>query len=186
MTDSPRRYGFHATLKPPFALAEGIVEDLMLEKVEELAETQAGFAITLRVDAIDGFLALVPDHPPPELQHLADRCVMELDDFRRPPPDDELARRRKSTLTPRQDQHLLRWGYPYVLEDFRFHMTLSERLAPDALERLKLAASSHFAPGLSRPVPIDGLTVFTEASPGAAFNAVRHVPFPLPSMESGA
>lgn len=32
-----------------------------------------------------------------------------------------LARRRERPLSPQQEIYLARWGYPYVLEEFRFH-----------------------------------------------------------------
>jgi hypothetical protein len=122
---SPRRYGFHATLKAPFELAEGTT-------LEQLAEALASFCRTrvapslgpLQIADLGEFIALVPDGPRAELEALAAEVVREFDAFRAPLGDAELARRRSGGLTARQDEHLRRWGYPHVLEDFRFHMTL--------------------------------------------------------------
>jgi phosphonate metabolism protein PhnN/1,5-bisphosphokinase (PRPP-forming) len=149
-----------------------------------LASDSAGFRVKLKVGLRDGFLALVPDGDPAPLHILAARCVRELDGFRRPLSEEELARRRKVLLTARQDANLLRWGYPYVLDDFRFHMTLTERLEPGDAGRLVSAAQAHFATELGEPVMIDGLTLFQEPECGAPFLALRHFPFTI-SAEAG-
>ena len=51
--------------------------------------------------------------------------------FARPPGAAELERRRKAGLSAAQEKMLLRWGYPYVLDEFRFHLTLTGRLQPE-------------------------------------------------------
>jgi putative phosphonate metabolism protein len=186
LTAEPRRYGFHATLKAPFALREGVGREALMRACAALAADTAGFRVRLKVGQLDGFLALVPDGDAAPLQELAARCVRDLDGFRRPPTDYELARRRKAPLTARQDANLLRWGYPYVLEDFRFHMTLTERLEPGDAGRLSGAAQSHFAAELDGPVMIDGLTLFQEPEPGAPFLALRHFPFTISTAEAAA
>src|SRR5262249_55850996 len=56
--------------------------------------------------------------------------VRDFDGFRAPLTDADRARRHPSRLTPRQRDYLERWGYPYVMEEFRFHMTLTGRLDP--------------------------------------------------------
>lgn len=132
ITSEPRRYGFHATLKPPFLLAEGVSEAELVAAVERLAAvTRPAHGPPLMVSAVGGFLALLPTGPADELALLAAACVRGLDRFRRPPAAEELARRRAVRLSQRQELLLARWGYPYVLEEFRFHLTLTRRLAPD-------------------------------------------------------
>jgi len=86
ITAEPRRYGFHATLKPPFALAPG-------RNGAELAAALAAFAARraavrappLVLAAISGFWALVPSQPCKSLTHLAAACVQHFDAFRAPP-----------------------------------------------------------------------------------------------------
>ncbi len=112
LTRDPRRYGFHATLKAPFALREGIGEEALMRGCAALAASLGAFHLRLKVDLLDGFLALVPDGDPAPLLALAERCVRELDGFRKPPPDEEIARRREAPLTASQDVNLLRWGTP--------------------------------------------------------------------------
>lgn len=186
VTADPRRYGFHATLKPPFALRATLTVEALLRAAAALAASEKSFGVALKVGVIDQFLALVPQEPNDALQRLAGRIVRDLDGFRQPPPDDELARRRRAGLTASQERHLAEWGYPYVLDDFRFHMTLTERLPPADIVRFRSAAEAHFAPVLAEPVAIDGLTLFAEAAPGAPFLATRHFPIPAPAAEVAA
>ena len=134
LTTAPRRYGFHATLKAPFRLAEGRAQAEALEALRDLA---AGLApvtlpegLALRADY--GFLALVPPAPVAALDALAADLVRGMDGFRAPLTAAERARRRPETLNPRQRDHLDRWGYPWIFGDFRFHMTLTGPLADPA------------------------------------------------------
>ena len=170
----PRRYGFHATLKPPFALVDDVSERDLLDAVGRfVARERTISAPALVLGEIGDFLALVPATPSVELQDLAFRCVIEFDEFRRAPEDDELARRRAANLTPRQEQLLVRWGYPYVLEEWRFHMTLTGRLG-DAGERASIAAAlrRRFAGALDRPLQVRDLCVFRQPAPDRPFSVL--------------
>jgi putative phosphonate metabolism protein len=128
LTADPRRYGFHATLKAPFALAEGYESVGLLGDVEAFAATRKSFRVRLKVDSLDGFLALVPAEPSRQLDELAAACVREFDGFRAPLSEDDHARRQPEQLSEQEREYLDRWGYPYVFEFFRFHMTLTCRL----------------------------------------------------------
>lgn len=150
ITTTPRRYGFHATLKPPFRLAEGRTVGALAEAVADVAaSTPPVREARLHMERLGPFLALVPgsDHAP--FSRLGDALVRDIDPFRMPPSAAEITRRRAAGLTPAQDAHLLRWGYPYVFEEFRFHMTLSGKLDPATAERVETA----LAPGLAEVVP---------------------------------
>jgi len=174
ITAEPRRYGFHGTLKPPIALADGVSESDFLAAVGTFATTQRSISVSSIVLAeISGFLALVPAVPCPELNDLADRCVVEFDEFRRPASDEELARRRAVGLSPRQEQLLLRWGYPYVLEEWRFHLTLTGRIA-DGPERqaIKELLGRRFSGFIDRPLQVRDLCVFRQSTPDRAFSVL--------------
>jgi Protein of unknown function (DUF1045) len=67
----------------------------------------------------------VPRRPTPALAALASHCTTSFDVFRAPMTKKERVRRMASHLSPSQMQNLDRWGYPFVFEDFRFHMTLT-------------------------------------------------------------
>lgn len=180
VTADPRRYGFHATLKAPFSLREGVAPDHLVQTCAALAADIRDFRVKLRVGLLDGFLALRPEATSGLLQDIAARMVRELDHFRKPPIHDELVRRRKTPLTPRQEDYLMQWGYPYVFDEFRFHMTLTQRLPADHARPILAAAEAHFGDELSSPLTIDGVTLFQEKEPGAPFLVLRHFPF-IPS-----
>ncbi|MGB0498326.1 MAG: DUF1045 domain-containing protein [Rubricella sp.] len=126
LTRTPRKYGFHATLKPPFRLQPGASTGGIDRALRTIAARHAGFVLApVQVAAIGPFLALVPEDGDPALQALADDLVTALDTFRAPLTEAEIARRKPDTLSERQRANLAAWGYPFVLEEFRFHMTLT-------------------------------------------------------------
>jgi putative phosphonate metabolism protein len=176
LTDEPRRYGFHATLKPPMRLTPGRNWADLAAAVRRLAASAAPFMLpSLHVADLHGFLALREiDHCPP-LQALCDRCVADLDDLRAPPGEAELARRRKAGLTAAQDALLSRWGYPYVFEEWFFHMTLTRRL--DAAEKaiVKPVADAFFGPSLHLRRHVTDICLFTQSGPDAAFVIAERV-----------
>lgn len=171
-TEEPRRYGFHATLKPPFALHNGQNRAAFVNAVGNLASALHSATISkLVLRQIDGFLALVPDDHDITLAELAAVCVRAFDLFRAPPDNKELDRRRGAGLSARQEEYLKRWGYPYVFDEFRFHITLTRRLDEQETARVAPLAESHFSSVLGQPLIIDALTVFGEAQTGSPFIA---------------
>jgi putative phosphonate metabolism protein len=178
LTADARHYGFHATLKPPFALAAGSsVETLQHAIATFAARSRPIVAPPLRLAAIGGFLALVPAQPSTELNELAADCVRAFDDFRAPPDEAELARRRTAGLTAAQEALLLCWGYPYVMEEFRFHLTLTGRL--DEAERAKLvpALEPIVAPLCRRPLRVDAIALFAQRTRDEPFRQIRRFSF---------
>ena len=129
----PRRYGFHATLKAPFRLTADVSEKELCEACSAFAQGQAVVNLgALAVREIGSFIALVPQDDSAPLQTLAASCVRTFDRFRAPMTVVERERRLTAKLTPQQIENIDRWGYPYVFEDFRFHMTLTGSLAAAA------------------------------------------------------
>jgi putative phosphonate metabolism protein len=174
MTVEPRRYGFHATLKPPFALAQGSDAASLNAAVAALAGRVPAFAAPrLCLARISGFWALTLSEPCAAMDQLAAVCVSDLDRFRAPPPAEELARRRSARLSDAQEMLLDRWGYPYVMGEFRFHMTLTARLDPveSVLAGEKLAAL--IAPFCQTPLPIDALSLFWQDRREAPFRLLQ-------------
>lgn len=180
LTAVPRRYGFHATLKAPFALREGADAAALAAAVERLASARAPFrAPPLEVDRLRDFFALVPVAHDSRVSDLAADCVRALDRFRAPPTPAELARRRSAGLSARQDRYLLEWGYPYVLADFRFHLTLTGSLAALAPQQAAavLAAARRALAGLANePLWLDALCLYEERSPGGPFRLAARFP----------
>ncbi|OUE25031.1 hypothetical protein BFL36_05675 [Clavibacter michiganensis] len=170
ITADARRYGFHGTLKAPFRLADGRDLAELDAAVADLAGARDRIALPgLRVASLSGFLALVPTGPAPTLDALAADVVTGLDGFRAPATDAETARRDPASLSPRQRELLETWGYPHVLDRFRFHLTLTRRIPPDARPRVEAALAEWFADGTDRPVAIDALALVIEDAPGAPF-----------------
>ena len=172
----PRVYGFHATLKPPFRLA-GDTDIAELEaSLDAFAASQPAIdAGPLEVRAIGSFIALAPATPCPALVQLAADCVQQFDRFRAPMNETERARRLAAPLTARQVSNLDRWGYPYVFDDFRFHMTLTSSLADDACAHALPWLTAEFA---SRPAAqrliLDRLVIARQN--GGAFAVVHAAP----------
>jgi putative phosphonate metabolism protein len=179
LTEAPRQYGFHGTLKPPFRLADGCDAGDLRRALTGFAGQQCGFEIAaLTLEGIGGFIALVPDEPSPALSSLADLCVTEFDRYRAPPDAAELARRHAAGLTPRQAELLARWGYPYVLDEFRFHLSLTGPIA-DAAERARVARllGPLVAPALLQPLPVRELCLFHQPDRATPFRLVQRFPF---------
>lgn len=179
ITEAPRRYGFHATLKAPIRLVDGCSVEAFEAAVARTCRTLAPVPIEpLRVARLDDFLALVPCDDGAALRHVAATLTRALDPFRAPPGPRELARRRAAGLTPAQEANLVRWGYPHVFDDFRFHMTLSGSLAAvgaDDVARLADAASAAIAALADTPLVLDAVSVCVEPGDGLPFvETTRH------------
>jgi len=176
-TAEPRRYGFHATLKPPMRLAEGRQWFDLLEAATTLASRTAPFSLPeLAVSDVFGFLALRETVPCAPLQALADACVAQLDPFRAQPSDEELARRRRARLTPQQEAMLLRWGYPYVFESWFFHMTLTRRLNVAEKAVFLPSAERYFARVIAVQRRVEDICLFIQDSAGAPFVVAKRLP----------
>lgn len=178
ITSDPRGYGFHATLKAPFELHPERTEDGLLNAVRQGAGALAPFSVPIVPAVIGGrFLAFMLQTPSAAMDALHSACVRELDGFRAPLGEADIARRRQAPLTAAQDARMLQWGYPYIFEDFRFHMTLTGSIRDEALrERLLAALKDHFAEETG-PHRFDGIAVFKQADRDAPFDIVERCGF---------
>ena len=173
LTADPRKYGFHATLKAPFALAPDKNEAELFAACSAFAATPRTIPIVKPVvGSISGFIAVIPAEPPQELIRLAADCVTEFDSFRAPLTEADRARRNPSQLTPTQREHLDRWGYPYVMDDFRFHMTLTGRLGGERREAVLAMLKARFAALDLATLAIDRIAVFRQQSAVSRFQIV--------------
>ena len=167
ITERPRKYGLHGTIKPPFRLAPGTDPLALADRVQALCDRLAPVRMDgLAVARLGSFLALRPQGDTRALGHLAAACVEDLDGFRAPAPETELARRRGAGLSDRQERYLQRWGYPYVMEEFRFHITLSGRLNKSVLPQVETWLSRQLDPLLPRPFEIADLALVGEGPDG--------------------
>ncbi|WBU55680.1 DUF1045 domain-containing protein [Paracoccus sediminicola] len=175
ITATPRKYGFHATLKPPFRLAAGAAAEAVLRAARDLARSLSpAEADGLRLDRIGPFLALVAGGDNTALNRLAAATVTRLDHLRAPLTEAEFSRRAPGRLSPRQRELLDRWGYPYVLDEFRFHMTLTGALGEAQLSRVE-AALTKILPPMPQPFTIDAISLVGEGADGR-FRLIERLP----------
>jgi putative phosphonate metabolism protein len=177
LSADPRKYGFHATLKAPIALADGMTEAALLAACADFAsKTRVIPVITPIVDSISGFIAIIPRQRSPELEQLAADCVRAFDGFRARLTPDDRARRNPAKLSPRQVEYLDRWGYPYVMEEFRFHMTLTGRLGDVRRESVLAMLRERFARLKLETLAVDRLALFRQDDAKARFAIVGDWP----------
>jgi putative phosphonate metabolism protein len=167
ITATPRKYGLHATIKPPFRLADGTTLATLMADLAALCDRLDPVTLDgLTLARLGGFLALVPEGDTTALNTLAAEVVTTLDRHRAPLTEADLARRRKATLTPAQEAHLIRWGYPYVLDQFRFHITLTGNLPRAEAEAVAKLLETRLPPLLPRPFPVQSLCLMGEDTAG--------------------
>jgi putative phosphonate metabolism protein len=178
LTEHPRRYGFHATMKAPFVLASQYQPSDLVDRVNAICQHIKPFVMPrLQVALLDTFLALIPAREVAQITQLEEQCVTQLNDYAEPLSQDELSRRRNAGLSPYEDALLLRWGYPYVLDRFRFHCSLTGSLAKASQEEIAAltnAANQHFSQ-LPHCV-FDSLAIFAEPTKGADFVLLQQCP----------
>jgi putative phosphonate metabolism protein len=173
ITADPRKYGFHATLKAPMALAPGKTE-------AELVAACAAFAGKARpipiirpiVDSISGFIAVIPAEPTSALEQVAADCARDFDPFRASLTADDRARRNPEKLSERQRAYLERWGYPYVMEEFRFHMTLTGRLDAERRGPIVEMLRKRFAGLHLETLAVDRIALFRQEDATSRFHII--------------
>lgn len=173
ITADPRKYGFHATLKAPIALAPNRNEaELIASCVAFAGKARLRPLIRPVVDSISGFIAVIPAEPVDALQELAADCVREFEPFRAALTPEDRARRRPEKLSERQRDYLDRWGYPYVMEEFRFHMTLTGRLDAERRGAILQMLRMRFAALPIETLEIDRIALFRQDDAKARFRII--------------
>jgi len=173
VTADPRKYGFHGTLKAPMALVSGKTKaELMAACAAFAGKARSIPTIRPVVDAISGFIAVIPAEPVDALQQLAADCVREFDSFRPTLTAEDRARRKPDKLSERQRDYLDRWGYPYVMEEFRFHMTLTGRLDADRRGPILAMLRARFAALGIETLAIDRIALFRQDDAKARFRII--------------
>ena len=171
----PARYGFHGTLKAPFHLHHGIDQASLFDAFDEFCnETQAFEIPEIVIGQLGPFFALVPGKDAHAgINALAEACVRTFEPFRAPLSPADVARRKPETLPEQQRQYLLEWGYPYVFEEFRFHMTLTGAVPEADRSDVQSRLDMHFGGFSGKPLAVSHLALFVEPERGAPFNVHR-------------
>lgn len=166
-----RRYGLHATIKAPMAL-KGSLGNFVID-VAAVALSFKAFELPRLSIADDlGFVALRPLETSGPLAQLSATCVEALDSHRLPE-DEHKVDKRAAGLSERQQFLLRRWGYPYVMDQWHFHMTLANgHLPPDLLANLKARLTAPLASTRS----VSSLCIFGEGHRGASFRLLHRLP----------
>ena len=167
LTATARKYGFHGTLKPPFSLKNGYNAAQLHHAATELVATLPKFVMPqLELTNLSGFLALRPATESDELSKLAGKLVSGLNYYRAPPSKAEIQRRQSLGLTPRQDALLMQWGYPYVMDEFRFHLTLTQRISNAEVGAIRKCIQSHLHNQMLSPQTIENIGFVGEKGDG--------------------
>lgn len=177
ITRSPRRYGFHATLKPPMRLAAGVDLTRLRAAVRALSARLAAARIgKLEVKLIDDFLALVPVEQTKALTRFAAGCVDFFEPLRAPLEVEERLARMGAGLNETQLQLLDKYGYPYVMDQFRLHLTLTGRLTASQQPVFKAAAETWFAAALDEEYMLSTISIYHEPEAGKPFTRIADFP----------
>lgn len=181
LVQAPRWYGFHGTLKAPFELAEGVTPKELESATAAVCRTHAPFMLSglggaLGVGYFGTFFALTPAVHSPELGRLSADCVRQLDRLRAPLSLHDMKRHKQKNLSERQERLLHRFGYPFVLEEFRFHMTLTGVVEEKARPEYKARLEALLQPYLEPVVPVQEVTICMQPDRKSPFVEYTRIP----------
>jgi len=179
LTVGPRRYGFHGTLKPPFDLNPAMSQESLLAAARIFAHSLAPIEMPpLEIAIIGKFIALTPTQSSAALEKLAAQCVRAFEVYRSPLSDEQIVGYRANKLTVHQDSMLVHWGYPYVMEEFRFHISLTERIDDIAERRAVLQSVTELAKPLAgKAITIRDIAVFHQPARDEPMTIIERIPF---------
>ncbi len=172
-------YGFHGTLKSPFSLSSTASKEALIKALKAFVAKETSFLLPkLVLIRMGRFLALTPEGPCPQLNALAERCVKFFDTFRRPLTQVELIRRRTAGLNPQQEKNLQKWGYPYVLDEFKFHLTLTGPIFnPILAEHLIQVINKQLLPLPMNAIEVNDICLFVKENEKKPFMLHSRYPF---------
>lgn len=179
LTTKPRKYGFHGTLRAPFRPADA-------QDSVSIAAAVAAIAAHLSPARCDGLevgnpygfgVAFKPIGDETEILTLAASVVERTDHLRAQLTPEEIAQReRNENLNSRQQKYLHRWGYPMVMEELSFQLTLSNRVNSEVQIALEAAVALHFEGILPIPFVIEDLCLFGEEAETGMFRLLNRYP----------
>ena len=179
LTKGPRSYGMHGTLKPSFELRPHATEKALLTVAEVIARSFSPIELPpMELGEIGYIVSLVPEASSAALEDLAAACVRAFDGFRSPLTQAEEEAYKRNRLTVHQRQMLVHWGYPYVMEEFDFHISLTDPVI-DEDERAAIKTTvEHLAKDiLHKPLMMRELVVFSQKGPEAPMSIIARFPF---------
>ncbi|MFK7997808.1 MAG: DUF1045 domain-containing protein [Granulosicoccus sp.] len=179
LSETPAHYGFHATLKAPFVLSSETSEEQLLAAVERFAGHQAPVVMhSLQPCLLSEFVALGFASQPDAVARLAGQCVEQFEAFRAPLSDEDLRKRKPEQLSEAQKAYLFKYGYPFVMSEFRFHMTLTGRVhSTEHADYIKWLESTYRQLVPTAPV-LDRVAVFWQPDRQTPFTRLAQYVFP--------
>ena len=185
LTREARKYGFHATLKAPFRLLPPFSEADLTAELERFAAIPRTLpAIEPIVQPLAGFIAVVAETPSMDLNRLAADAVIAFDRFRHPLSSHEREQRLGAGLSERQTDNLDQWGYPYVFDDFRFHMTVTGQIEAGRRDAMLALLQARFdAIDGAHVLTVDQVALLRQERRAGQFRIVREAA--LTALRSG-
>jgi hypothetical protein len=179
LSETSRKYGFHGTLKPPFGLNPSSSIESLLSAARVFARSLSPIEIPpLELAIIGKFIALTPTTQSAALEKLSAACVRAFEAYRLPLSDEQLENYKQNKLTVHQEQMLEHWGYPYVMEEFRFHISVTDRIDdPREREEIMDALEKVAAPILRKPVTVREIAVFSQPGLDQPMSPIERIPF---------
>jgi len=176
LTQIPRKYGFHGTVMAPFEMRDGVRQTELKAAFAKLCKQIAPVVCgDLNAVALGRLVALIPQSGMADLRDMAAQVVRGLDTWRAPLPAAEFERRNRPGLSETQRGYLRRWGFPHVMDAYRFHMTLTGRIPKAEVERVARTACEYFSPVLPKQLKIDDLALVGQR-PDGRFAAIARFP----------
>lgn len=176
ITEQPAHYGFHATLKAPFELKQSHTVDNLTTAVTAFAMSKSPIELTtLYPRYLGGFMALTLEYELDSLSSFAFNCVKSFESFRKTLSNEDIQRRKLQGLSSRQESLLMEYGYPYVADEFRFHMTLSSKLKEHDHD-YKTWAISEYNRLISKTPVLDKIAIFSQADRQTPFALIAEFP----------
>ena len=173
MTVDPRRYGFHATIVAPFHLRVHSEDELIAAANHFAGKARPVRIGSLEVAVLGDFIALVPVRSTAEISRLTATSLEAFDAYRPPLSAADRERRLRMHLTPRQIELMDRWGYPFVLDEYRFHMTLTGALPEHMRDDFRHALAHAFAERSRDTFDLDAISVMRQDDAAARFRVLR-------------
>lgn len=175
-TKAPSHYGIHATLKAPFRLRENTTEAELQGALEAFcAARRRVTGGPLKLSRFQGYLGLVLSNAAADADWLAEQCVILFDRFRAPLDETDRQRREIGGMNPAEGAFFEAFGYPYVLSEFQFHVSLAGPLDEADLEAVEAALGPPLRSFEQEPLRIESLCLLGEPQGDGNFTVIsRH------------
>lgn len=179
VTAKPARYGMHATLKAPFYLAEGYSLEQLLDKADRFSKKRKKFTLgKLKIGWHGNTMVLIENQKNHQINQFASQCVLKFEDFRAPLTMKERTRRLEQNLNLHQRLMLEELGYPYVLSEFQFHVTLTDNMTEAEKEKIVPALEMTLDGILEKPCEIDGIAIVGDPGNNQPFQMIEYFELP--------